>query len=85
MSEHFQNPDITANLKANPDLGQHVLVQSIAQLMQAQTNILTAHAQAVAMLNLPALPSLAKTLKEMMIILRSGWSCLKGVEDLFSD
>ena len=32
--EYFQNAD--ANLEANPNLGQHGLVQSMAQLMQAQ-------------------------------------------------
>lgn len=37
-------------------VGQTGLVQSMAQLMQAQTNMLTAHAQAVAMQSLPALP-----------------------------
>ena len=42
--------------KANPNLGQHGFVQSMTQLMQAQTNMLTAHAQAVAMQNLLSLP-----------------------------
>ena len=45
-----------ANLEANPNLGQYGFVQSVAQLMQAQTNMLTTHAQAVAMQNLPLLP-----------------------------
>ena len=52
----LQNEDTAANLEPNPNLGQHGLVQSMAKLMQAQTNMLTAHAQAVAMQNLPALP-----------------------------
>ena len=53
--QHLQNVD--ANLEANPNLGQHGLVQSMAQLMQAQTNMLTAHAQAVAMQSLPVIPA----------------------------
>ena len=53
--QHFQSADATANLEANSNLSQHGLVQSMAQLMQAQTNMLTAHAPAVAMQNLPAL------------------------------
>ena len=55
--QHFQNADAAVNLETNANPGQHGLVQSMAQLMQAQTNMLTAHAQAVAMQNLPALPS----------------------------
>ena len=51
--QHLQN---TATDPANPDIGQHGLVQSMAQLMQAQTNMLTAHAQAVAMQNLRVIP-----------------------------
>ena len=51
----FQNTDAAPNLEANPNQGQDGLVQSMAQLMQVQTNMLTAHAQAVAMQNLPAL------------------------------
>ena len=51
----FQNTDAAPNLEANPNQGQDGLVQSMVQLMQAQTNVLTAHAQAVAMQNLPAL------------------------------
>ena len=49
--QHLQNAD------ANPNLGRHGLVQSMAQLMQAQTNMLSAHAQAVAMQNLPPIPA----------------------------
>ena len=51
----FQSTDAAPNFEANPNRGQDGLVQSMAQLMQAQTNMLTAHAQAVAMQNLPAL------------------------------
>ena len=81
--QHLQNAD--DNLEANPNLGQHGLVQSKAQLMQAQTNMLTAHAQAIAMQNLPAITTFTgEALKEMKTTLRSGWSCLKREEDLLS-
>ena len=53
----FQKADTAANLEAKPNLDRHGLVQSMTQLMQAQTNMLTTHAQVVAMQNLPTLPS----------------------------
>ena len=43
----FQKADRAANLECKPNLDQHGLVQSMTQLMQAQTNMLTAHAQVV--------------------------------------
>ena len=43
----FQNTDAGTNFEAYPRDRQHGLVQSMAQLMQTQTNMLTAHAQAL--------------------------------------
>ena len=49
--QHAQNAGV-----GNEEVSQHDLVHSMTQLMQAQTSMLTAHAQAVAMQSLPSLP-----------------------------
>ena len=57
IDHHSRDIQASTIPEANPNhnLDQLGLVQSVTQLMQAQTNMLTAYAQVVAMQNLPSL------------------------------